>query len=189
MRNAEEFPGQRSGLARVRPAYRRPRPGAGGRPGDGRIRYAHTGALPRDEAFCTVPQRPAGYHGSEAGTEDVADLGDLGHLGDLGDLGHLGDHGDHGDHGDGGKGGDGGDGGDSGSDDLGGGIWLTEFPVGSRRTDLWVLVCGGIATAAAFAAAFLASGGAATHPASPGAAVPGIVSQAACPSPAAVPAP
>ena len=163
MRNAEEFSGQRSGLARVRPAYRRPRPGAGGRPGAGRIRYAHSGALPRDEAFCTVPQGPADYHGTEAVAEDARNVGDPGNPAD------------------------GGNGGDSGSEDLGG-IWLTEFPPGDRHTDRWVLVCGGIAAAAAFAAAFFASGGMATHPVSPGAAVPGIVSQA-CPSPAAVPAP
>jgi hypothetical protein len=63
---------------------------------------------------------------------------------------------------------------------LGGQAWLAEFPVGNRHTDLWVLVCGGIAAAAAFAAAFVASGGAASHPAAPGAAVPAMVSQA-CP--------
>jgi hypothetical protein len=115
-----------------------------------------------------VPQRPAGYHGGDASAEarEVGDLADGGN-GDLAD---------------------GGNGGDSGSEDLGGGIWLTEFPPGDRHTDRWVLVCGGIATAAAFAAAFFASGGMATHPVSPGAAVPGIVSQA-CPSPAAAPAP
>jgi hypothetical protein len=168
MRDAEEFSGQRSGPARVRPAYRRPRPGAGGRPGAGRIRYAHSGALPRDEAFCTVPQGPAGYLGGDAGAEGTRDVGDLGNLAE------------------GGNGGGSGSG--SGSEDLEGGIWLTEFPPGDRHTDRWVLVCGGIAAAAAFAAAFFASGGMATHPVSPGAAVPGIVSQA-CPSPAPAPAP
>jgi hypothetical protein len=43
-----------------------------------------------------------------------------------------------------------------------------------------VLVCGGIAAAAAFAAAFLASGGVASHPATP-VTVPAVVSQA-CPT-------
>jgi hypothetical protein len=66
--------------------------------------------------------------------------------------------------------------------------WPAEFPAGGRRTDLWVLVGGGVAAAAAFAAAFVASGGVASHPAVPGAAVPAVVSQA-CPSPAAGPAP
>ena len=118
MRNAEEFSGQRSGLARLRPAYRRPRAGAGGRPGSGRIRYAHGGALPPGEPFAAVPQGPAG----------------------------------------------------------------------SRHTDLWVLVCGGIAAVAAFAAAFAASGGVVSHPAAPGSSVPAVVSQA-CPAPAPAPAP
>jgi hypothetical protein len=143
MRN-EEFSGQRSGLRRVLPTYRRPGPGAGGRPGPGRIRYAHGGALPRVEPLCTVPQRSASHHGD----------GDTGVVRDVTDGG-----------------------------DLGNGAWLTEFPAGDRHTDLWVLVCGGIAAAAAFAAAFVASGGVASHPAAPGAAVPVVVSQA-CPSPA-----
>jgi hypothetical protein len=60
--------------------------------------------------------------------------------------------------------------------------WSAEYPVAGRRNDLWVLVCGGIAAAAAFAAAFVASGGVASHPATPGAAVPAAVSRA-CPSP------
>ena len=179
MRNAEEFPGQRTGLGRVRPAYRRPRPSAGGRPGADRIRYAHSGALPRDEAFCTVPQGPAGYHGGDAGAEDARDVGNGGDVEEARNVGDLADGAD---------GGNGGNGEDSGSEDLGSGIWLTEFPPGDRHTDRWVLVCGGIAATAAFAAAFFASGGMATHPVSPGAAVPGIVSQT-CPSPAAAPAP
>ncbi len=54
---------------------------------------------------------------------------------------------------------------------------------GGRHGDLWVLVGGGIAAAAAFAAAFVASGGVAGHPAAPGATMPAVVSQA-CPSPA-----
>ena len=64
--------------------------------------------------------------------------------------------------------------------------WLTGLPSAGRHTDLWVLVCGGIAAVAAFAAAFVASGGVASHPAAPGAPVPAVVSQA-CPSPAAGP--
>jgi hypothetical protein len=60
--------------------------------------------------------------------------------------------------------------------------WSAEFPVAGRRNDLWVLVCGGIAAAAAFAAAFVASGGTASHPATPSA-VPAAVSRT-CPSPA-----
>jgi hypothetical protein len=75
-----------------------------------------------------------------------------------------------------------------GGRDLSGEAWPAESPAGRRRTDLWVLVCGGIAAAAAFAAAFVAAGGVASHPAAPGAAVPAVVSQA-CPSPAAGPAP
>ena len=59
--------------------------------------------------------------------------------------------------------------------------WSAEFPVAGKRNDLWVLVCGGIATAAAFAAAFVASGGVASHPAAPSA-VPAAVSRD-CPSP------
>ena len=65
--------------------------------------------------------------------------------------------------------------------------WSAEYPVAGRRNDLWVLVCGGIAAAAAFAAAFVASGGVASHPAAPGAAVPAAVSRA-CPSPSPSPA-
>lgn len=61
-------------------------------------------------------------------------------------------------------------------------------PAGGRRADLWVLVCGGVAAAAAFAAAFVAAGGVASHPAAPGTTVPAVVSQA-CPSPAAAPTP
>jgi hypothetical protein len=71
-----------------------------------------------------------------------------------------------------------------GAGELDGGPWLTGAPVGGPHADLWVLVCGGIAAAAAFVAAFVASGGVATHPAAPGAQMPAVVSQA-CPSPAA----
>jgi hypothetical protein len=150
MRNAEEFFGQRSGLARVLPAYYRPRPGAGGGPGAGRIRYAHSGALPRDEPLRPVPPGTAGHHGADGEPGDARDV--------------------------------------AGGGGMGGEAWLTEFPVGNRHTDLWVLVCGGIAAVAAFAAAFVASGGVVSHPAAPGASVPAVVSQA-CPSPAPVPRP
>jgi hypothetical protein len=150
MRNAEEFSGRRSGLARMPWAYRRPGAGAGGRPGSGRIRYAHGGALPRVEPYCTVPQGPAGHHGGDIGTGGAGDV--------------------------------------AGGGDLGTGAWLAEPAVGGRHADLWVLVCGGIAAAAAFAAAFVASGGVASHPATPGATMPAVVSQA-CPSPAAGPTP
>jgi hypothetical protein len=132
MRNAEEFPSRRSGLARMRRTYRGPGPDASGRPGPDRIRYAHGGAQPRVEPLCTVPHGPGADPGREA--------------------------------------------------------WLTEFPAGRRHGDLWVLVCGGIAAAAAFAAAFLASGGVASHPATPATAVPAVVSQA-CPSPAGAASP
>jgi hypothetical protein len=64
------------------------------------------------------------------------------------------------------------------------GGWPTPYRAAGRRTDAWVLVCGGLAAVAAFAAAFLASGGAVSHAATPGATVPAVVSQA-CPSPAA----
>jgi hypothetical protein len=66
--------------------------------------------------------------------------------------------------------------------ELGDEAWSARFPVTGHRNDLWVLVCGGIAAVAAFAAAFVASGGVTSHPATP-AAVPAVVS-AACPSPA-----
>jgi len=74
MRNAEEFSGRRSRLARMPWAYRRPGAGAGGRPGSGRIRYAHGGALPRVEPYCTVPQGPAGHHGGDMGTGGAGDI-------------------------------------------------------------------------------------------------------------------
>jgi hypothetical protein len=66
--------------------------------------------------------------------------------------------------------------------EVGDEAWSARFPVTGRHNDMWVLVCGGIAAAAAFAAAFVASGGVASHPATPSA-VPAVVS-AACPSPA-----
>jgi hypothetical protein len=72
--------------------------------------------------------------------------------------------------------------------DPGAAPWTAESPVGGRHADLWVLVCGGIAAATAFAAAFVASGGVASHPATPGATMPAVVSQA-CPAPSPGPAP
>ena len=200
MRNAEEFSGQRSGLARVLPTYCRPRSAAGSQPGAVRIRYARHGALPGDEPFRAGPQGPAGYHGADGGAGDVRDLADGGGYGDGEGCGDGGDRSDGGGLGIGGDRGDGeglGTGGDSGGGGLGeyggggdggGEGWLTEFPAGKRHGDLWVLVCGGIAAAAAFAAAFVASGGVASHPAAPGAGVPAVVSQA-CPAPAASPVP
>jgi len=92
----------------------------------------------------------------------------------------------HGDAGEGADGRDRADGRDSGTAGAGGAPG--EFPAAHRHTDLWVLVCGGIAAAAAFAAAFVASGGVSSHPAAPGATMPAVVSQA-CPSPAAGPTP
>lgn len=71
--------------------------------------------------------------------------------------------------------------------ELNAGAWPRESAA-ERHTDLWVLVCGGIAAAAAFAAAFVASGGVSSHPAAPGATMPAVVSQA-CPSPAPGPTP
>jgi hypothetical protein len=58
--------------------------------------------------------------------------------------------------------------------------WVPPLPSDSRG-DLWVLVCGGIAAVAAFTAAFLASGGAVSHAATPGATAPAVVSQS-CPA-------
>ena len=71
---------------------------------------------------------------------------------------------------------------------LGTGIWPTEVPVGGGHSDVWVLVCGGIAAAAAFTAAFVASGGVTSHPAAPAARMPAVVSQA-CPAPVPGPTP
>ena len=158
MHNAEEFSGQRSGFRRVLSTYRRPGSRANGS-GAGRIRYAH-GGPPRVEPFCTVAQG-AVHHGGTAGRADAVDETDATGVTYGGNP-------------------------DSGA-------WLSEFPVGGlpvggRHADTWVLVCGGIAAAAAFAAAFVASGGLASHPASPGATMPVVVSQA-CPSPVPGPRP
>ena len=54
-------------------------------------------------------------------------------------------------------------------------------PGTAPRADLWVLVCGGIAAAAAFAAAFIASGGVAAHASTPQAPAHSVVVQA-CPT-------
>jgi len=68
------------------------------------------------------------------------------------------------------------------------GRWAAEPPAAAPHADLWVLVCGGIAAATAFAAAFVAAGGVASHPATPGATTPAVVSQA-CPALSPGPAP
>jgi hypothetical protein len=59
--------------------------------------------------------------------------------------------------------------------------WAAAPPVTAPHADLWVLVCGGIAAAAAFAAAFIASGGMAAHAATPSAPARTIIVQA-CPT-------
>jgi hypothetical protein len=51
------------------------------------------------------------------------------------------------------------------------------YPADGRRADRWVLACGGIAAAAAFAVAFVASGGTSAHP-GPTATTPAVISQA-----------
>jgi len=56
--------------------------------------------------------------------------------------------------------------------------WLD---ITAPRTDTWVLVCGGIAAVAAFAAAFFASGGTVAHAATPQAPARTVVVQA-CPT-------
>jgi hypothetical protein len=58
--------------------------------------------------------------------------------------------------------------------------WAAAPPDRAPRADLWVLVCGGIAAAAAFAAAFVASSGMAAHASTSPAAHTVIVQ--ACPS-------
>ena len=59
--------------------------------------------------------------------------------------------------------------------------WAAATPGTAARSDLWVLVCGGIAAAAAFAAAFVASGGMAAHAATPSPAAHTVIVQA-CPT-------
>lgn len=58
--------------------------------------------------------------------------------------------------------------------------WAGAAPVTAPHADLWVLVCGGIAAAAAFAAAFIASAGMG-HAATPPTAVHSVVIRA-CPT-------
>ena len=158
MRNAEEFSGRRWGFLRRRPAYGRPGASGGGRREPGRIRYAHNGASARVEPYCAVARGSAGHHGSAGGAVGPEGTGGTWGTGGVTDGGYLGT-----------------------------GIWPTEFPVGGRHSDVWVLVCGGIAAAAAFTAAFVASGGVASHPAAPAVRMPAVVSQA-CPAPASAPA-
>lgn len=190
MSNAEEFSGRRSRLGRMLPTYRGPGSAASSRARADRVRYAPGGAPPRVEPLCTAPpyrmapQRPADHQGGDPGELNAA--GTLGRAGDPSGLA-------------GGPGGLAGDpsgladgpgglaSGPSGSE-MDGGPWLTGAPVGGPNADRWVLVCGGIAAAAAFAAAFVASGGVASHPAVPAARMPAVISQA-CPSPAAHPTP
>jgi hypothetical protein len=135
------------------------RGGARGGRGSGRIRYAHGGALPRIEPYCAVPRESADHHGSDGGPGGTEVTWGTGTTWGVTEGGNLGT-----------------------------GIWPTEFPVGGRHSDVWVLVCGGIAAAAAFTAAFVASGGVASHPAAPAARMPAVVSQA-CPVPAPGPTP
>jgi hypothetical protein len=171
MGDAEEFSGQRPDRIRMLPTYRRP----GSR--SGRIRYAHGGGLPRIEPFCTVPQGTGPQGTGPQGTmpQETGPQGTGEHRGGDGDAG--------GGTGDGAGGAGGGYGvGAGGGDFPGTGLWAaTEFPATGRPTDLWVLVCGAIAAAAAFAAAFVASGGVSSHPAAP-VTQPAVMSQA-CPSP------
>ena len=60
------------------------------------------------------------------------------------------------------------------------GAWAADSAMPAPQADLWVLVCGGIAAVAAFAAAFLASGGIG-HAATPPAPAHNITVQA-CPT-------
>jgi hypothetical protein len=59
--------------------------------------------------------------------------------------------------------------------------WAAAPPGTAPHADVWVLVCGGIAAAAAFAAAFVASGGVAAHASTPQPAAHSIIVQA-CPT-------
>lgn len=171
MRNAGEF-NRPSEPGRVRSTYRRT--GSGARPRGGRIRYAHGGAVPRLEPFCGMAQAAPASRGRQAG--EAAD-GEY-----LCDDRYVSGAAGPGNGPGGGSGGDG-DGGDFGAE-----RWLAEPPVGGRHADLWVLVCGGIAAAAAFAAAFVATGGVSGHPATPASTIPAVISQA-CPAPAPAPVP
>ncbi len=71
---------------------------------------------------------------------------------------------------------------DDAADDLP--LWLTGYPATSRQTDVWVLVCGGLAAVATFAAAFFASAGTGAASVTPGTTAPAVV-RPACPSPSA----
>jgi hypothetical protein len=126
-------------------------------PGTGRIRYAHRGLPSRVEPFCRVSPGAFAFAHREGGV-GTRDAGAV-----AGDEAVTGS------------------GAVTGGGEPGDEAWSAWFPVTGRRNDLWVLVCGGIATVAAFAAAFVASGGVASHPATP-ATTPAVVS-AACPSP------
>jgi hypothetical protein len=120
-------------------------------PGTGRIRYAHRGLPSRVEPFCRVSPGAFAFAHREGGVGTRDAVAIAG------------------------------DGAVTGGGEPGDEAWSAWFPVTGRRNDLWVLVCGGIAAVAAFAAAFVASGGVASHPATP-ATTPAVVS-AACPSP------
>ena len=165
MRNAEEFSGRRPGLARMPWAYRRPGRGAGGRrAGSGTPTAAHCRASSRTARCHRVRRVTTGaiWARESPGTSRAPPTRAPG-------PGWASGHG-------------------AWLAEPGTGAWLAEPPVGGRHGDLWVLVCGGIAAAAAFGAAFVASGGVASHPAAPGATMPAVVSQA-CPSPAPGPTP
>lgn len=164
MRNAEEFSGQQSDLTRVLPTYRRPgsRPGRGTEPG-------------------AEGPRPSGPRAPGTGRIRYAHSGMPPRLEPFCTVPQaFGHHGGDGEVRDGRYAAN-----DGAPPD--GEAWSARFPVTRRHNDLWVLVCGGIAAAAAFAAAFVASGGVASHPATP-AMVPAVVSQS-CPSPAPGPTP
>ena len=129
-------------------------------PRTGRIRYAHRGLPARVEPFCRVsPGAFAFAHREGGGTRDAEAVAGDGAVTGGGAVNGGGEPGDE--------------------------AWSAWYPVTGRRNDVWVLVCGGIAAVAAFAAAFVASGGVASHPATP-ATTPAVVS-AACPSPVARP--
>jgi hypothetical protein len=160
MRNAEHFPDQPADLTPLRPTVSRLGTDARTRPWFGRIRYAHGGTVPPGASPRPVsPAEPGPEPSQHEDREDARSAGTESAAG-FGEIGTVGGYGEP---------------------------WSARFPVASRNNDVWVLVCGGIAAAAAFAAAFVATGGVATHAATP-ATVPAVVSQA-CPVPAARPAP
>jgi hypothetical protein len=160
MHNVEELWGQPSDQTRVLPAYRWLRP----RPRPGRIRYAHDEAVPRETVPRPTAPRAEPHCAMSRGTSSSHAAS--GHYGTFHDDGHP------------------------GTGELGV-PWSARFPVypaysaypvAGTRNDLWVLVCGGIATVAAFAAAFIASGGLASHAATSVNTVPIAVTRA-CPTP------